>query len=73
MGRAAKAITVAVVIGLAAFFFAPAIYWCSITPTFDTQNPSHWNVYRSLGCMTVGLGDTYSVQGLQLTCSPPVI
>jgi hypothetical protein len=72
--RTKVAITVVIVSGAVAFFlFAPVVYWFSYGPAFFMPNPPHWNMYGSLGCVTIGWGDIYSVQGLQLSCrSPPI-
>jgi hypothetical protein len=76
MRRATKAIVGVVVIGLVAFFFlAPIVYWFSFVPILPQQNPPHFDVYRSLGCVTIGWGDIYfgqGLQGLQLTCIQPI-
>jgi hypothetical protein len=70
--RTKVAITVVILSGAVAFFlFAPVVYWFSYGPGLAMQNPPHWDVYRSLGCATIGWGDVYSVQGLQLTCRAP--
>ncbi len=68
--------TVIVVVSLFAFFFfAPVAYWFSSGPGFYEQNPPHWNIYRSLSCVTLGVGVTYSQSpyygGLRLSCSAP--
>lgn len=74
MRRALKAVTVAVLIGLLAFFFAPVFYWYT-APTGQMEcrylaskgaygcptgvGMQTARVYRSLGCETVGYGDLH--------------
>ncbi len=80
MRRRRKVVLGAVAVAAVAFFFlAPIVYWFSSSPPFNTQNPSppRWTVYRSLGCVAVGVGDTYNQSpyygGFRLSCqSPPV-
>jgi hypothetical protein len=70
-----------IAVGLFAFFFIPAFYWFSVGPGYATPHPVYQPFYRSLGCMTVGLGDEYSAYlaqayfpnwyGLQLGCGIP--
>ena len=45
-----------VIVGIAFFLFAPVIYWYNASPFVSGNFP----VYHSLGCATVGFGDTYA-------------
>jgi hypothetical protein len=54
-------------VGVALFLFAPVVFWYNPGPLNLSPGPE--SVFRSLGCTTLGLGDTYSShQGLHLTC-----
>jgi hypothetical protein len=65
------------VAALAIFFLLPAVYWFSSGPGVNEPNPPRWNMYRSLSCLTLGIGDTYNQSphygGLRLTCTAPPI
>jgi hypothetical protein len=76
MMRRTKAIVgLAVVVAVTFFFFVPVFYWFTFGPgVWYTQSPPHWNVYGSLGCITLGWGDIWSSQnGLQLNCEVPIV
>lgn len=66
---------VVIVVVLASFFFAPIVFWFSTGPEYQAfPHPSQdiTPVYRSLGCVTVGYGDTYAPGwfGLVFGCWP---
>ncbi|MDV3278355.1 MAG: hypothetical protein LYZ69_07805 [Nitrososphaerales archaeon] len=66
-----------VVIVVLAFFFAPVVFWFRAGPTFQPlphPSPAYTNVYRSLGCVTLGFGDLYASDwfGFVLGCQIPV-
>jgi len=75
MRRNTKVAVVVIVVVLAslAFFLAPIAFW------FNSGSPiagesAKMSVYRSLGCVTVGLGDLYSPNwfGFSFGCQIPV-
>jgi hypothetical protein len=72
--KIAVACTVVAVVVLV-FFFAPIVYWFSTGPYYQAfPHPSLdvTPVYRSLGCVTLGVGDSYGPDwfGLVVGCSP---
>ena len=66
---------IVVVASLAFFFLAPVVYWFSAGPEYQAYpHPSleRTPVYRSLSCVTVGVGDIYGPGwfGLAFGCTP---
>jgi hypothetical protein len=71
--------------GITLFLFAPVVYWFSLYGPLQASGQAHeYNVYRSLGCVTIGMGDTYgginvvsagqTIQSaFQLSCNRPII
>ncbi len=73
--RRALVVVIMIAVALLAFFLAPVAYWFSAGPEYQAYpHPSmeRTPVYRSLGCVTVGFGDTYGPGwfGLVIGCSP---
>ena len=87
MRRKGEALVIAVTLVLLFFYLAPLLYWGTAyaTNTLTGQSLGTGEEYRSLSCMTVGLGFTYwagaswttvygggpRAFGLQLGCSGP--
>ncbi len=62
---------------LVAFFFAPVVFWYNAVggPIMVGENPPKHPVYRSLGCVFFGYGDTYApmLGGLGFGCEGPPV